>query len=289
MKFCFFSLICPLLFSTGKAANKITLIKPELPEVVVIRGEGTIVNPDEWTPFPTLQPVVTTSPTAYPTLASPPPTTNPYHLWFKGSHSKCILDTAVLKDNCLEAALLVGNEWNFPYHLTIIESATAPCGCSLRFKDNGDPVVEYNTHTLESGGCAQKYHTRLICEKPPPTMAPSPGVDCLTIDEFYYAAEGTSYCYRVRTGLQRSALIQRPYGSDCYAKFQESSEQWVVGYSSNGDPNYTDGEMCNNRPREGSLTIIEEDRSDTVGTAVSYSSEAGVCTYDVTIRRPPCF
>ena len=256
MKFCFFSLISPLLFSTGKAANSIELIKPELPEVVVIRGEGTIVNPDEWTPFPTLQPVVTTSPTAYPTLASPPPTTNPYYLWHKGSHDECILDTALLKDNCLEAALLVGNEWNFPYHLTIIDSATAPCGCSLRFKGNGDPVVEYNTNTLGSGGCAKSDQTRLICEKPPPTMAPSPGVDCLTIDEFYYAAEGTSYCYRVRTGLQRSALIARPYGSDCYAKFQESSEQWVVGYSSNGDPNYTDGEMCNNRPREGSLTII---------------------------------
>eukprot|EP00547_Thalassionema_nitzschioides_P006454 CAMPEP_0194203990 /NCGR_PEP_ID=MMETSP0156-20130528/3631_1 /TAXON_ID=33649 /ORGANISM="Thalassionema nitzschioides, Strain L26-B" /LENGTH=65 /DNA_ID=CAMNT_0038929875 /DNA_START=102 /DNA_END=295 /DNA_ORIENTATION=+ len=36
---------------------------PELSEVIVIRGEGEIVDPDKWTDFPTPPPVFTNPPT----------------------------------------------------------------------------------------------------------------------------------------------------------------------------------------------------------------------------------
>jgi len=162
-----------ILFSMGRAKIVMETDEPELPGVVVIKGEGTIVDPDKWTPFPTAAPVVTDPPTAYPTPGSPAPTKLMYHLWHLGSHDQCILDTGLTKDICLEAALLVGKEYNFPYYLEQMSNSTFPCGCFLLFNDKGQALVTYNANTPEAGGCATNSKTSLVCLIPPPTMAPT--------------------------------------------------------------------------------------------------------------------
>jgi len=216
------ALLAILSAAVGKAQILMETDEPELPEVVVVKevingtlvykgGDGEIldpiVDPDRWTPFPTLPPVVTGSPTTYPTPLSPAPTTNPYYLWHNGSHDQCIFDTALMKDDCLDAAMLVGKAFNFPYYLNIIEGSEAPCGCFLWYNENGDPIVDYNTNTPAVGGCAANVNARLICTIPPPTMAPSPGENCYNLENTYYASEA-NYCYRVETGKEQTTFAR---------------------------------------------------------------------------------
>jgi len=146
---------------------------PVLPKIVVIRGEGEIVDPDKWTEFPTKAPIPTDTPTTYPTELSPAPTALAYKLWPKGSHAQCILDTQLKKDDCLEAAYRLGSkEYKFPYYLNIVKDSGLPCGCFLFF-NQGQVTVEYNQNTLSSGGCSANAYSALVCDIPPPTPAPS--------------------------------------------------------------------------------------------------------------------
>jgi len=167
-----------LLFSLGRAQIIMETDEPILPEVVVIKGEGVIVDPDKWTPFPTLPPVITPSPTTYPTPLSPAPTKLMYYMWEGGSHSICTVATGLSEGDCMDAALLVGSNSNFPFYLNKIQDSTKPYGCFLWFSDIGTVMVEYNTNPPESGGCSANDKARLVCNLPPYKTFGSPDTKC---------------------------------------------------------------------------------------------------------------
>lgn len=123
------------------------LLKPELPDTVIIRGEGEVVDPDKWTEFPTPPPVNTNAPTPYPTPLSPAPTLINYLLLDNGATTKCsaVGIQEVPAELCLDAVQLVGRQYNFPFYVdTLPTDDTKPCGCFLWTKDNGSKMVEFN-------------------------------------------------------------------------------------------------------------------------------------------------
>eukprot|EP00547_Thalassionema_nitzschioides_P018782 CAMPEP_0194231902 /NCGR_PEP_ID=MMETSP0158-20130606/468_1 /TAXON_ID=33649 /ORGANISM="Thalassionema nitzschioides, Strain L26-B" /LENGTH=344 /DNA_ID=CAMNT_0038964589 /DNA_START=164 /DNA_END=1195 /DNA_ORIENTATION=- len=144
------SLVLATLLGATAVVNGQVIIEtgvPELSEVIVIRGEGEIVDPDKWTDFPTPPPVFTDPPTPWPTPLSPAPTLINYILMGEGAATKCsaagTLD--VSPANCLDAVQLVGAQYNFPFYVdTLPSDPTKPCGCFLWTKDNGSKMVEFN-------------------------------------------------------------------------------------------------------------------------------------------------
>mmetsp|Transcript_27342 Transcript_27342/g.41586 ORF Transcript_27342/g.41586 Transcript_27342/m.41586 type:complete len:1401 (+) Transcript_27342:156-4358(+) len=137
----------------GTAQGVIELLEPELPDSVVIRGEGEIVDPDKWTEFPTPPPVYTDPPTPYPTPMSPAPTPINYILMESGQSGSCVVGTdPVVIDDCLDAGTLVAPDKHFPFYVEeLTTSTTMPCGCYILTKEHGQQIIEYNACGLTDG------------------------------------------------------------------------------------------------------------------------------------------
>mmetsp|Transcript_875 Transcript_875/g.1066 ORF Transcript_875/g.1066 Transcript_875/m.1066 type:complete len:269 (-) Transcript_875:112-918(-) len=153
------TVLLPLLVS---AVIKLSDPKNELPEVVVIMGEGEIVNPDKWTPFPTQAPVFTPPPSAFPSEGTPPPTPADYLTYNRGGQMEdCRGETAVAKAGCLDAAVAVGDQYNFPYNLKEITDASLPCACIFSWNEDGAASATFN----DSPTCGKSNDSgQLICK-----------------------------------------------------------------------------------------------------------------------------
>jgi len=133
---------------------------PILPRSVIVRGTGSIVDPDSWTPFPTSAPVVTFEPTAFPSITTEAPTSAEFNLKHKGGRKECEGQTAVPKNECLEGATIAGSTHSFPYHLNEVNDSTLPCACSLFWNENGSIMATFN----DSGECEQNDDTSGVCK-----------------------------------------------------------------------------------------------------------------------------
>jgi len=151
-----YATLIPLLVSAG-----ITTDDPVLPRAVVLRYQGTIVNPDAWTPFPTASPVVTDAPSAFPTETATDPMEPDYNLRSKGGRKECHGETEVSEVNCLEAAVIAGGkDYNFPYYLNKVTSMDVPCGCFFWWNDNNNIIATYNHETTS---CSKHPNSKPIC------------------------------------------------------------------------------------------------------------------------------
>jgi len=153
----FSSLVCSIPSSDAVVYTD----DPVLPRAVVIKGEGTIVNPDLWTQFPTLSPVNTLAPSAFPTETTAAVTSD-YLLMRKGSRRQCPGASAVPELDCKDAAMDAGGDYNFPYYLNKIEIDDMPCGCFFWFNDNGSVIIDYNTPP-SANSCLNNANAQLIC------------------------------------------------------------------------------------------------------------------------------
>ena len=132
-------------------------------------------TPHPTTPLtPATQPDPTPAPTPQPTpYPIPAPSGAPsailgeYVLMQKGEGDACESGSAVPKNECLEAALKVGEALNLHNSLNKLWSwwENFPCGCFLGYP--GDEVIVYPNYNIKTEACTSKPRAQLICKEDP--------------------------------------------------------------------------------------------------------------------------